>query len=513
MRRVVSRAAAVLCAAAALLTPDLAHAVSPASPRSAPAVKRPARKKHVAATPAPPPQTTTTKDEQPPMPSEPQPAVIETVAAPPSAESTPAPAEAAAAEAAPAEKKLEVGGRLFTYIRAPFAIDKPLQQLSSSLWIDARARMSTATFAAVSVVGDLMTPSVEGKVEARARLREAYAGVHTEGFEARVGHQIHAWGNADGLHAVDFLTAQDYSFYSVSADARQIGAPSLALSYSPDDGTSPLKLTAVWQPVFPASKVFVPKSNVPAQAVVLDEDRPQLSLGNSEVAAKISWAPGGWDVSLIGFHGFNHLSEAYLKSVDTNANVAQVGRNFHEINALGVQASVALDAWVLRLEAAYVVTENPNGRGNRFVQPSHGDVIVGVERPLGERVRLGVQGLCRFHPYYLSLRAPFSGPAELQVVNRAIATTNARLLNYTDQVRPGASVAVAYTSEDESLELSVAALAYFVGADFVVQPMIGYRLFDALKVDIGAQVFGGEESSLGFLASQNGVFAQATYTF
>lgn len=525
MRCAVARVAALLAAVALLAARDV-HA----APKSR--AKRPRRATAIPAVAAPKPTKEAETSPMRPEPKEnneagatpaadvPAPRAAEGApASPPAPEITPPPAAALAPAAAEAplpsaalEKHLELGGRLFTYIRAPLdGVDEPLQQLSTTLWIDARARVTEGSFAAFSVVGDLLAPSTEGKTEARGRIREAYAGAHSGGLEARIGHQILAWGNSDGLHAVDFLTAQDYSFYSVTADARQIGAPSVELSYKPDGGASPFGITLVWQPVAPSSKLFVPKGSLPANVTLRDEDNPRFSVADSEGAVKIGWSPGGWDISVIGFHGQNHLAEPYLKSLENG--VAEIGRAHHRINAAGMQASVALDSWVLRLEAAYVMTENADGR-NRLLQPTYGDAIAGIERPLGDRVRVGVQGLARWYPYYLPLEAPYVGVApEIAAVNRELAHVNSQLLNYTHQLRPGASLLAAYTSEDEALELSVAGLAYFTGFDWGVEPTIGYRFLDSLKVDVGAQVFGGHRNSLGFLAPRSGVFAQATYAF
>lgn len=448
------------------------------------------------------PKTEPTKDEAP-VNASPE----------PTPSPTPAPAPPVAEE--PSEKKLEIGGRLFTHFRSSFDFDEPLQQVSSSVWLDAHARMTKGTFASISAVGDLLTPNSAGKIEARARLREAYAGAHGAGFEVRIGQQILSWGNADGVHAVDFLSAQDYTFFSVSADARQIGAPSVVLSYSPDDGASPFKVTAVWQPAFPATKVLIPKGKIPQGVTVLDEERPKLSLLNSEAALKIGWAPGGWDIALIGFHGWNHVAEPYVVKAEvtpTGAFNAEIGRRFNQYNAVGLQASVALDSWVLRFEGAYVATANADGK-NRLIQPSHIDAIAGIERPFGERFRASLQGILRVHPYWLSLDAPYGGTAPEAIAKQQVARLNAQVQNYTHQIRPGASLALTYTSEDESLEMSVAGIAYFVGFDWAVQPTIGYRFFDALKIEVGSQIFGGKQNSLGFMNKQSGFFAQATYTF
>lgn len=412
------------------------------------------------------------------------------------------------AAAAGAATALELSGRAYSYLRMPLALGGPVQQASTSLRIDAHARMTNETFAAVSGVVDALHPDVAGDSEIRGRLREAYVGAHAGGFEVRAGQQILSWGNADGVHAVDLLGAQDFAFQSATVDAQKLGAPNMLLSFKPDEGTSPLEVTVVWQPVMPASRVLIPSGAIPPQVRLLAEERPR-AVFESEGAIKIAWAPGGWDVALVGFHGFNHLSEPYLARIA--GGVAEVGRRFQSYDAAGLHASVALDEWVLRLEGAYVVTANDSGK-DRLRQPSHLDAIVGAERPLGERVRASVQGVVRHHPMFLPLDAPYAGSVEVAEATRQIAQVNARVQNYTHQTRPGASVALAYASEDESFEASFAALAYVIGFDWVVQPTLAYRPLEHLKLEVGAQIFGGQRSSLGFLSSQSGLFAQATFT-
>src|SRR5690349_888386 len=62
-------------------------------------------------------------------------------------------------------RKLDLSGRIMTYVRVPTgSLDRPFQQVSSSLWIDARARMSGGTYASVSLIGSLLTPSLEGNI-------------------------------------------------------------------------------------------------------------------------------------------------------------------------------------------------------------------------------------------------------------------------------------------------------------------------------------------------------------
>ena len=318
-----------------------------------------------------------------------------------------------------------------------------------------------------------------------------------------MGQQIIAWGNADVVNAVDLLGARDYTFFSAVPDAQRIGAPSVMATYAPDADTSPLRLSLVWQPVFPASRLLVPKGLLPPGVVLLPESRPTPSLAASEIGVKIGWAPGGWDVALVGFRGYNHVSEPFVASVSPSE--IEIGRTFHGYVAGGLEASYAAGDWVFRFEGAYVVTQNGDGRNPR-IQPTHVDAIAGVERPFGERVRASAQAIVRAHPHWMS-------PAALGGLDGAVAQVNAVMLNYTHVVRPGGTLRVTYTSEDESLEIGAAGMAYAVGFDWAVQPEIAYRPIEPLKLTAGVQVFGGQKNSLGALEPYSGVFAQSTYAF
>jgi hypothetical protein len=402
------------------------------------------------------------------------------------------------------EKKLDLGGRIATYFRAPLdgLVEKPIQQLSTSATLDANARITEGTFAKVQATGDLLTPSIARKVEARGRLREAYAGAHKEGFEVRIGQQMITWGNADAVTAVDLFTARDYTFFSATPDANRIGAPAVMATYAGD--SSPLRIALVWQPVHPSSRLLLPKKELPPNIALLEEDRQSFRVVDSEVGVKLGWAPGGWDVSLIGFRGFNHVAEGYFKGASNGR--LEIGRKHNPYLAAGVEASMATGEWVLRFEGAYVATENHDGR-NPTIQPTHIDAIAGVERPLSERIRVSAQAVVRAHPLFLP---PEKAATD---IDRALAQANSVLLNYTHVVRPGATLRAGYVSEDESLEIELAGLAYFVGFDWVVQPQIGYRPIAPLKLQVGMQMFGGHKNSLGSLDAYSGAFAQSTYTF
>ncbi len=410
----------------------------------------------------------------------------------------------AAPASADDERKLEIGGRVVSYVRAPLAPpDHSLQQLSSSVWLEGKARMTAGTFAKMSGSGDLLTPSIERRSVARAMLREAYVGAFDGGFEVRVGHQIVTWGNADLVSSLDLFTARDYTFFSATPEAQKLGAPSVTASFAPPAEKTPLRVAAVVQPVFPTSRMLVPPT-LPPNVVVDAERLPRPAIQNAEVGAKIGWAPGGWDAAIVAFRGYNHVPEAFFVGASNGA--IEIGRTYRPIVAMGFEASATSGEWVLRAEGAYTVTENDSGADPRK-QPTHADLVLGADHPLGDHVRVQAQAMARAHPRWLA-------PAKIaNPLDQAIAKANAVTFDYTSAVRPGATLRASWTSEDERLEVELAAMAYFVGFDWVVQPMLAWRVFEPFEVRAGVQIFGGQQNSLGALHDYSGAFAQATYTF
>jgi hypothetical protein len=456
---------------------------------------------------APPPEdsipTSPEMDEAGAPPAEPKPAEP----TPPEAvtpSSSPPPEEPE-----PDKPTFQLGGRIFGYARAPLLslTTNPFQQVSSSVWLEGKATFNKNTSALAVLQADALTPSLDNTYELRARIREAWASAHGSGLEFRVGQQIISWGNADGVNVLDVLTATDFRFFSADTEVRKIGALSTYFSWVPGkDG--PVEIALVWTPVAPQSTLLFPPSIIPAGVTLAEPVRPKPSLGNSEVAAKITLTGTGWDIAAVGFYGFNHLPEFYLARQDPTTGIT-IGRTNYHYLVTGGEASYSSGKWVFRFEGGYTFTESNRG-AIAFIQPSYLGAIAGLERPLGERFRLNAQGLVRYYPFFKNPTAQAGDSPALQ----GIAQANAIVQNYTDQARPGATLRLAYLSEGESVEAEIFGLYYFIGNDYVVRPLVGYRFSEAFKLQLGAEYFGGKETkSIGSLHRFSGVFLQATFLF
>jgi hypothetical protein len=424
----------------------------------------------------------------------------------------------------PPTPSLPWSGRVFTdiYVPANDVNTTPYRQDSASLWLQGDPRFNDSTSAHFILTGDAIqnnAASVVGSTNAafHAGLREAYVAYARGGWEFRAGQQILPWGKSDAINPTDFLTAKNFTIFNPDEEVRRLGAVSLLANWTPNQGDSPLTLTAVVTPIFAQSQILVPPSVVPAGISINGGvAAPPQTLPNTETAFKISYASDRWDLSLSAFRGFNHLPEFAILGTTTSGGQPTgftIGQTFHMIRAAGGDASLTLGKWILRAESAYTWTENDSGV-NPQIEPSHWDSVVGVERPIGDDFRAQLQFVYRVFPLWSS-PSQLVGPDPLTTqVEQGVANANAILLGYTDINRPGATFRFAYANESSGVEAELFVYGNFVGGDYLVRPKFSYHWSDALVSTLGAEWYGGPpDQPLGAMNIYNSVFLEGKYTF
>lgn len=411
-----------------------------------------------------------------------------------------------------------ITGRVFAYARAPLSdlANDRWQQVSSSIWLQAHPRFGEFTYA--HMVGSVDTIATSSLIDepVRGRVREAYVGAARHGWEARLGQQIVPWGNADGYNPTDLISSVDMRLFSGDSEVRRVGAPMLWASWTPRSGESPLQLTAVAVPVFTSSHVLVPPDLVPAGVIDHGLERPEAKPSSSEFAGKAAWHGDGWDASFMAFTGYNHTPHFVLRSWSPAGVV--IARAHQRQHAVGGDGSVAWGSWVLRGETAWVWSSSSDGSDPQLAPPRW-DSVLGVERPFLERFRFQTQMLWRYHP---SLQSPASistaDPIET-FLRREVASANAVLLNYRFRSWPVATVRVSFATRDEKLEAEVFAavqLTRYEGdkIDWVMRPMVSWRVSDALRLRLGAESFRGPKDGVfGALHRFSGVFTEGEFAF
>ncbi|MGZ3438008.1 MAG: hypothetical protein ACXVDD_00745 [Polyangia bacterium] len=402
---------------------------------------------------------------------------------------------------------LRLGGQLFSYVRVHLydPADFAVEQASTSAWLTLRARLSPAVSVRAVATLDLVHASVLPQPTVRGDLREAVLTAVRGGLELRLGQQFVVWGNGDGVSPNDRLTARDYTFFSAEAEVQRIGAPAALLTFVPDGGAAPLAVTVAVVAVAPRSRLLVPAGVLPAGIVDLGEARGAPSLADAELALRAGYQGRGWDLAMLGFAGLDALP--YYALADVNALGVEIERRQQRIVSAGLYGSTARGPWALRWDTAYVAASEVGG-SSPLVPPSRWETVIGVERPLGERVRISAQVVYR----RMVGRRPPSVLAD--PIDRAIAEANALLHDTQDDDRPAATARIAYSSETEVFQAELAGAVNFVGFDFWLRAFVTYRVWEHLALRAGVEIFEGPRTRpLGALRDFSGAFTEARVQF
>jgi len=218
-----------------------------------------------------------------------------------------------------------------------------------------------------------------------------------------------------------------------------------------------------------------------------------------------------WDLALVGFRGFNHTPEFELVAAD--ANGAVVRQNHHGIVAGGFDGSTSVGKLVARLEGSVVRTKNDNG-GDPSIQPTYAFGVFGLERPLGERVRVQAQAIARTYPRWSAPATAMGADPATTRAMQGVAAANALILDYQDRIRTSATLRVAYLSAEERWAVELFGAVNFVGGDFLVRPLVGWHPTEAVAIQLGADIYRGPTTRpLGAMHPFSGGFLQTSFAF
>lgn len=361
-------------------------------------------------------------------------------------------------------------------------------------------------------LGSVYADSLEKDREfsARADVKELWLGLDAAGLELKVGQLLVPWGKTDGVNPTDYLTGRDYTLLSRVEEFRRIGAPGLLAAYTPNAGSSPFQITAVFNAAYAQNRLLIPRTAIPNGLVVdTDPESPDLARENFEMAAKLAYLGASWDASLSAYQGRNHFGQFVY---DGN----RVETVFVRQRAWGGDFSVTLEDFVLRLETAYFwMRDGGMGAGDQaLTQPNHWDAALGVERPLGDRFRLLVQALYRYYPNLPNSQEYTEVNPVSTAIRRGVAKANALLVNYQDRSRLGGTLLLSYTSPEGDWESRLNLVGNFVGGDYRLSPEVSYRVFENARVFAGAEYYGGpQDRPLGALQDFRAVYLEGQYIF
>ena len=352
----------------------------------------------------------------------------------------------------------------------------------------------------------------------RLRLKEAWMDYDGGFWALRIGRQSTAWGKADGLQVADILCAKDentilareYADSRLSVDAARLTFKNDAFFFD-----------AYWIPFFapsalplaeknPLKKVMIPKSvslgaggAIPvAQVAKGNFELPDLSLENSEFAARLAAFFPFADFSLYGFYGFDRepcLTYNLVRNSGGNPQALSVNGSYKRMLMVGADAAIPIKEVVLRLEAAVFP--------QRTFAASAKEQLMGAEkfRDKNQLVALAgfdwtPSGWTITGQYYLD--ALLDGSSHLD----------------RDSYRHQTSLSVSKAFFQETLDISLAWLFGLNDFDSMIKVQAKYSLTDSIALSLGSDLFinGPDKDKKGFYGAYqelSAIWLKAEYNF
>lgn len=325
--------------------------------------------------------------------------------------------------------------------------------------------------------------------EARGELREAFVTFASGPLEIRAGRQIFAWGRADGINPTDNLTGQDLTLLAPDDSDRRLGAAAVRATHTFRD----VSLTAIWLPEFRPHRIPLPPIVGDATASGSEWRPEQFALRVEQTGRAIDW-------SASAFNGRD-------LSPDLGLRASRLVLTHHKVRVLGADAAGTRGRFGLRAEAAYVHTEDEQGR-EPFIKNRFLSVVAGADRTFREHLNVNVQYLYRF---VTDFHRPASAESQLE---NAVASQQAALSGQTRRHSHGASARVSYKWLHDTLEGELGAAGYARPWGMTLRPKVSYAVSDRMKLLMGGELYRGDTASaFGILRDNSGAFAEVRWSF
>lgn len=299
----------------------------------------------------------------------------------------------------------------------------------------------------------------------------------------RIGKQQIVWGETDGLKLLDVVNPQSFRefilddfedsripLWSVKAEFPLTQSIDAELIWIPDQTYHFIPLPDA--PYFPSAVVPSAPEGVSTEFQPLS--KPDHFIEDSEIGFRLSTFAGGWDMTFSYLYHYDDLANFYLNLDLTDEPSLIVRQQFERIHLLGATFNKALGSFVLRGETAL----NLNRHFSTSDVTDHQGVkqsdqilnTVGLDWVSGEWI-LSAQ---LFNDYLFGEIDPF---------NRGDLETNWTFLTSHELM-------------NDNLKLEVLAIHNINRGDWLLRPNASYFLTSSLEIDLGIDVFGGDEAGL-----------------
>ena len=324
-------------------------------------------------------------------------------------------------------------------------------------------------------------------------LRQAYMDIYFDNFDLRIGKQQIIWGKADGVFITDVISPRDLSeFILPDFDEIRIGINAVKFDYYIGNST----LEAVWIPIFQstiipgANSIWVPKKPDFPMPVNYDYSNSEVEkkLSESEIAMKYSYLGSAIDFELMAAYMWDDNPAMHIyPQPDTTLLIKP---EYHRLPLAGASFSKAIGGAVLRGEGAYYFDKRFAAEDlsvNGIKEKDYANYLVGYD-----------------HNWF--------------GVNVSFQFIQEYIMNYENDMRNDefSNTMTFLITEDflrETLRVEFFTYYGIDNKDALLRPKVVYDIADGFEVQLGANIFAGEEGNFGQYDENDMMFMKVRYDF
>ncbi len=358
-------------------------------------------------------------------------------------------------------------------------------------------------------------------------LRELYADVWLGKLDLRIGHQIIAWGRADGLNPTDNLTPKNYFVRSPEPDDVRMGNYLFRARYQVNEQ---IRLEGIWVPFYRYSVYRFDLFDMPDFVKFNDRGNLAWEKSGGNIGMKTEFMLGRIDGSLSWFRGFDpqpgidldHLGMQMTGDIELDL----IARAFRQ-NIIGADFATTAGNYGVRGEVGLRIPDK-SYRQEIFTPKTDLRYVFGIDRSFRNFLVM-VQYSGQWVPGYTDMPELMifreSGefiipdPSSFMEIPGMIAEQikgfNRIIHGQTHRVSHTVSLRPSVTLLHETLKIEAYAMYNLSTEEFTMIPKVTYSVKDNWQISLGGQYFSGPENTLNDMIGPvfNGGFLELRRSF
>jgi hypothetical protein len=322
-------------------------------------------------------------------------------------------------------------------------------------------------------------------------LREAYVNAYVGPFDFRIGHQIVAWGRADGFNPTDNITPKNMLARSPDEDDRREGN-FLIRSYT---NLHPIRLEAVWIPFFRSSVVPTNLLSFPPGINLIEPDYPEARLENSAFAFRLNLEYPSFDGSFSYFNGHNPFPgiTSNPPRVFAGAVLLDIYLKSYRMHVIGADFSTTVAGSLgLRAEVAY---RKPHGDRDANIHIPNPDIqyVVGLDKEFSGNFSVILQYIGRYVCDFVELVEP---PYPFNIAEYELEHKNRMIASQQFELSHSVSCRAEKRFLHETLGIEVLGLFNMTSEELLLRPKLTYDVADGIAFVLGGELYSGPDTTL-----------------